>query len=400
MTFPISATVTDDGNPVLETSKTVAIKLLGVTPTLDAVADSDGDGISDAAEGFGDSDDDGIPDYKDNISESYLAPMAGDSNRVMQAPVGTKITLGDSAFEAGDDSIGISEDALADIVGSADDDYNYPGGLYDFSVTGAKAGDSYRLVLPLASAVPENGIFRKYIDTNIGWQDFVITANNSIATAFASDDACPEPGSSLYVSGLKAGDTCIELLIEDGGANDSDGAADGTVTDPSGLAVLYFGPPSSSSTIILSAAEIEANGSDTVTVTVTATDSDGRLLEGLGVTATASINDVSIGTFIDGGEGIYTATATAGNTAGGLTIAATIDDGSSNITITSSSMTLKQKTVSNSNQGSSAAASSGGGGCTVGVNNSPDASLMLLMLLALLVSLRRKLVAKKIILSD
>ena len=400
MTFPISATVTDDGNPVLETSKTVAIKLLGVTPTLDAVADSDGDGISDAAEGFGDSDDDGIPDYKDNISESYLAPMAGDSNRVMQAPVGTKITLGDSAFEAGDDSIGISEDALADIVGSADDDYNYPGGLYDFSVTGAKAGDSYRLVLPLASAVPENGIFRKYIDTNIGWQDFVITANNSIATALASDDACPEPGSSLYVSGLKAGDTCIELLIEDGGANDSDGAADGTVTDPSGLAVLYFGPPSSSSTIILSAAEIEANGSDTVTVTVTATDSDGRLLEGLGVTATASINDVSIGTFIDGGEGIYTATATAGNTAGGLTIAATIDDGSSNITITSSSMTLKQKTVSNSNQGSSAAASSGGGGCTVGVNNSPDASLMLLMLLALLVSLRRKLVAKKIILSD
>lgn len=400
MTFPISATVTDNGNPVLETSKTVAIKLLGVMPTLDAVADSDGDGISDAAEGFGDSDDDGIPDYKDNISESYLAPMAGDSNRVMQAPVGTKITLGNSAFEAGDDSIGISEDALADIVGSADDDYNYPGGLYDFSVTGAQAGDSYRLVFPLASAVPENGIFRKYIDTNIGWQDFVITANNSIATALASDDACPEPGSSLYVSGLKAGDTCIELLIEDGGANDSDGAADGTVTDPSGLAVLYFGPPSSSSTIILSAAEIEANGSDTVTVTVTATDSDGRLLEGLRVTATASINDVSIGAFIDGGEGIYTATVTAGNTAGGLTIAASIDDGSSNITITSSSMTLKQRTVSSSNQGSSAASSSGGGGCTVGVNNSPDASLMLLMLLALLVSMRRKLVTKKINVPD
>ena len=390
MIFPISATVTDDGSPILATSKTVTIKLLGAAPTLDAAADSDGDGIFDASEGFNDTDDDGIPDYQDNISESYLAPVGAGSDRVMQAAVGTKITLGDSVFEAGTNSVSISEDALANIVGSADDDYSYPGGLFDFTVSGAKAGESYRLVLPLAIAIPPNGVFRKYIDTNIGWQDFVITATNSIATALASDNACPEPGSALYTIGLKSGDTCIELLIEDGGANDSDGAADGTLTDPSGLAILYFGPPSVSSTITPSTTEIIANGSDTLTVTVTAVDSDGRLLEGLSVTAEASISDVSIGAFTDQGDGVYSATIRAGNTAGDTAIVALLDDGSSSITITSSSIKLKQITTSTGNQTASGSGG-GGGGCAIGVNSSPDASLVLLMLLGLLVATRRKL---------
>ena len=35
---------------------------------------------------------------------------------------------------------------------------------------------------------------------------------------------------------------CLELLIEDGGPNDMDGVANGTVVDPSGIATLYFGP--------------------------------------------------------------------------------------------------------------------------------------------------------------
>ncbi|MFL2495054.1 MAG: hypothetical protein ACJ0RL_05475 [Porticoccaceae bacterium] len=36
-------------------------------PVLASDVDSDGDGISDADEGYGDSDGDGIPDYADNI---------------------------------------------------------------------------------------------------------------------------------------------------------------------------------------------------------------------------------------------------------------------------------------------------------------------------------------------
>ena len=48
-----SATVTDDGNPILSASDSVVVKILATAPALGA-DDSDGDGISDADEGYGD----------------------------------------------------------------------------------------------------------------------------------------------------------------------------------------------------------------------------------------------------------------------------------------------------------------------------------------------------------
>ena len=82
-----SATVTDDGNPILSASDSVVVKILATAPALGA-DDGDGDGISDADEGYGDSDNDGIPDYLDNIDESNLAPV-GDSGDVVQTSAGT-----------------------------------------------------------------------------------------------------------------------------------------------------------------------------------------------------------------------------------------------------------------------------------------------------------------------
>jgi hypothetical protein len=374
-TFSLSATVTDNGSPVLTTTKTIAIKLLAASVVLSDTADSDGDGVLDADEGMDDSDGDGIPDYQDNIVESYLAPVDSASGQVMQAAVGTKITLGDSVFEAGTNSVGISEEQLVEIVGSADSDFDYPGGLFDFKVSGAAAGESYRLVLPLSSVIPENAVFRKFIDENIGWQEFVINATNSIATALALGGACPEPGSTLFVDGLNAGDTCVELYIEDGGPNDTDGVADGTVTDPSGLAVLYFGAPSSESTITLSVSELKANGSETATITVTAKDSDGRLLEGMTVSASATGVDATIGSFSEVGDGVYTGTLMAGKKGGSVTVNATISNGTDSVTLSSASLELKK---------------TGGGGCTVVANQSPDISLVLLMCLGILLMLRRR----------
>ena len=373
--FTVAATVTDDGNPVLQATKSITMMLVASAPVLDANVDSDGDGISDAAEGLGDSDGDGIPDYQDNIVETYLAPVSAESTQVMQAPVGTQITLGNASFAAGNNSVGISEDALAEIIGSADDDFSYPNGLFDFAVSGAQAGASYRLVLPLESVVPDNAVFRKYINENIGWQEFVVDATNSLASAPAGDGACPEPGSALYTDGLNAGDRCLELLIEDGGPNDADGLADGTVTDPSGMAVLYFGPPSADSSVSVSVAELKADGSDTATVTVNAVDAGGRALEGMSLTANASISDVVIGAFSDQGAGTYVATLTTGKTGGMLTVSVDISNGSDTVTVTSGAVELKK---------------SGGGGCTVGVNTSPDTSLILLLLIALSLQLRRK----------
>jgi len=365
----ISADVTDSGNPLLTTKASVSIKVLAAAPALGDV-DSDGDGISDADEGYGDSDNDGVPDYQDNITESYLAPI-GDSGQVVEASFGTTIVLGDIALSAGDNEIGIDEED----VGTVDEDYSYLGGLADFEVSGGQAGASYNVVLPLSVAVPANASVRKFIDANVGWQDFVLDANNAVSSATSASGSCPQPGNGDYTDGLTVGANCLQLLIEDGGANDADGVADGTVTDPSGIATLYFGPPSTDSTISIDVTELKAGGSETGQITVTAVDSDGRLLEGMSVTGTASLSDATVGSFTESGEGVYTATLTPGSTGGELTVTATISDGTDSVSITSTAITVKKKS---------------GGGCTVGDGQSTDSSLILLLLASLMLFARRR----------
>ena len=363
------ATVTDSGADSLATDASATIKVLATAPVL-GDTDSDGDGISDADEGYGDSDNDGIPDYQDNITESYLAPI-GDSGQVVETSYGTTIALGDAALSAGDNEIGVDEED----VGTADADYSYLGGLADFEVSGGQAGASYNVVLPLSVAVPANASVRKFIDANVGWQDFVLDANNAVSSATSASGSCPQPGNADYTDGLTVGANCLQLLIEDGGANDADGLADGTVTDPSGIATLYFGPPSTDSTISLDVTELKAGGSETGQITVTAVDSDGRLLEGMSVTATASLSDASVDSFTESGEGVYTATLTPGSSGGELTVTATISNGTDSASITSTAITVKKKS---------------GGGCTVGDGQSTDSSLILLLLASLLLFLRRR----------
>ena len=365
----ISADVTDSGNPSLTTITSASIKVLATAPVL-GDTDSDGDGISDADEGYGDSDNDGIPDYQDNITESYLAPI-GDSDQVVETSFGTTIALGDLALSAGDNEIGVDEED----VGTADADYSYLGGLADFEVSGGQAGASYNVVIPLSVAVPANASVRKFIDANVGWQDFVLDANNAVSSATSASGSCPQPGNGDYIDGLTIGANCLQLLIEDGGANDADGIADGTVTDPSGIATLYFGPPSTDSTISIDVTELKAGGSETGQITVTAVDSDGRLLEGMSVTATASLSDASVDSFTESGEGVYTATLTPGSSGGELTVTATISNGTDSASITSTAITVKKKS---------------GGGCTVGDGQSTDSSLILLLLASLLLFLRRR----------
>ena len=366
------ASVTDSGIGSLSTAASATIKILAAAPVL-GDTDSDGDGVTDADEGFGDSDNDGIPDYQDNIAESYLAPV-GDSGQVVQSSVGTSIVLGDTAFADGNNEVGIDEED----VGTADADYSYLGGLYDFEVSGAEAGASYNVVLPLSEAIPENAVLRKFISETVGWQEFVVDATNAIGSATAASGTCPEPGSTSYADALVVGDNCIQLLIEDGGPNDTDGMADGTVTDPSGIATLYFGPPSADSTITISVTELKAGGSETAEVTVTAVDSDGRSLEGMTVTATASLTDSTVGTFSEGAGGVYTATLTPGKSGGDLTVTATISDGTDSTSVTSASIVIKKKS---------------GGGCTVGTGQT-DLSLILLMLAGLLLLMRRRFIKR------
>ena len=372
----ISSSVSDDGNPVETATTSVSLKVMASAPALDSETDSDGDGVNDAEEGFGDSDGDGIPDYKDNIAESYLAPVSADSSLVMQGAVGTSISLGDSAFASGTDSVGLTEDQVVAITDDADEDYEYLGGLFDFVISGGIAGDSYSLVLPLSTPISDGAVYRKFVDASIGWQDFVVDADNAISSAARGTGSCPQPGNDLYSDGLVAGNDCIQLLIEDGGPNDADGAINGEVADPSGLATLYFGPPSADSTVTLSVTTIDAGGSATADVVVTAVDADGRSLTGMTVTAETSLSDSTVGSFTEGSAGEYSAILTPGDTGGSLTVTVAISNGTDSVSITSSSIEVNAK--------------SGGGGCSVASNPSKDAGLPLLMALLVLMLLRRR----------
>ena len=69
-----------------------------------------------------------------------------------------------------------------------------------------------------------------------GWRDFETGTKNHLASAPGTSSSCPEPSSSLYEEGLVAGYFCLQILLEDGGANDVDGHVNGSIDHLRGLA--------------------------------------------------------------------------------------------------------------------------------------------------------------------
>ena len=53
---------------------------------------------------------------------------------------------------------------------------------------------------------------------------------------------CPDANSGLWEDGLVPGGNCLKLTIQDGSSNDTDGLENGTVEDPSGIAVVKATP--------------------------------------------------------------------------------------------------------------------------------------------------------------
>jgi MYXO-CTERM domain-containing protein len=450
----ITAEVSDGTDSVM---KSVSINVLAAAPVLAGDVDSDGDGISDADEGYGDSDGDGIPDYEDNIAVPNAAPSDGG---IVETEPGTQITLGSLSLANGDNDISVTEDELVELGIESDDDYNYPAGLIDFTISGAEPGSSYDLVVPLGVSIPANSEYRKYFNENIGWQAFVEDANNAIASASEVDGACPGVGSDSYVSGVNAGDNCLRLTIEDGGPNDIDMSANGTVVDPSGIATfgdgtapvitllgdasvtievgnayvdagataedavdgdisasittdssvdvdtvgtytvtynvsdaagnaavevtrtvsVVLGTPSNASTAVVSRTSLIPNGTDSTTVTVTARNDQGDVLRQMTVSGSFGLGSVS--SFTEQGNGVYTATVTAGTSVGSGPVTVTINNGQDSVTITSSPIQVKAAEKPKTNSG---------GGCTVATDGSSDLSLVLvLMLLGMLMLRRRK----------
>jgi hypothetical protein len=156
--FSITAKAQDNADQDSSTEVKTDFRLMETAPELSIEIDTDGDGKFDAEEGYADSDNDGIVDYMDNIGESNLAPANENSDAVLQSPVGTQLVLGEMAFASAKNSVLVSKAKVIEIIterqlqvaeGVDDKDYDYPVGLYDFTISGAIPGRSYYLVIPM-----------------------------------------------------------------------------------------------------------------------------------------------------------------------------------------------------------------------------------------------------------
>ena len=386
--YSLTTTVTDSGNPSYDVTDTVSVNVIASAPVFADDEDTDGDGIPDSEEGIGDNDGDNVPDYIDTMSESHIIVRNNNDGTLLMSNPGIQLSLGAFSLAEGDYDASVSEDFLISQGVTADMGYDYSMDLVDFVATGAESGYGYPFVFsyPVVyslgeNVIPENATYRKYMGDNLGWQDFVEDSANELRSTYAEQGACPAASADNYSAGLGAGHNCVFLLIEDGGPNDVDGEANGTLVDPGGVAVKYIGVPSENSQVALDEYTLVANGSDTTTITVWAYDDQQLPLEHMQVTASMDITGVTVSDFVDRGDGRYTATITSGNISGNGPVQVVIDNGDIAVALSSDTLTLTAVPV---------VKSSGGGGCTVAENQRADYTLLILICLLSLMRWRSK----------
>jgi hypothetical protein len=211
--------------------------------------DTDGDGILDKNE-LSDEMGNGIPDYLESIELATSQLMVG-QDTPMETDPGLVFETG-AAAQWNDHSSGdISEEQLKAYqeaeYGTYHSDTNHtPSLILDYQIHELEEhGVTVNIVVSLSETLAANSVIRKYNATN-GWQDFLTNADNRIETAITADGNCPTDGSITYISGLQTGATCLQISIQDGGPNDADGLANGTIVDPLAIATLSNTTDSSS----------------------------------------------------------------------------------------------------------------------------------------------------------
>ncbi len=226
--YRLQLVVTDSGSASV--TKNIYISVIAQLETLDS-SDSDGDLIPDNQEGFADSDDDGIPDYQDAISECNVIQEQAleSSSYLVEGDPGVCLRKG---ITLANNQTGGTQ-LLAGEVDS--DSFDNIGGIFDFVAYDLPTiGQTYQIVFPQRLPIPADAVYRKYLSGS--WGDFVIDSNNYVSSAAGQSGYCPPPGDSSWTSGLTEGDWCVQLTIEDGGPNDDDGIANGSIVDPGGVA--------------------------------------------------------------------------------------------------------------------------------------------------------------------
>jgi len=239
--YSIGMKVIDDGEGDLSTTQTLYLEVLASLAVLTDV-DSDGDLIPDNEEGYGDSDQDGIPDFLDAIDECNVMPeqAAVQDGFLVEGEPGVCLRKGNTLAAGETGGLQLTDNDVDNSIGT-DERTVIVGGIFDYIATGLpQAGQNYQIVLPQRQPIPAEAIYRKYSDST-GWSTFIPDVNNQLHSAAGELGYCPPPGSTQWSTGLTEGHWCVQLTIEDGGLNDNDGLANGTIVDPGGVAVLLTG---------------------------------------------------------------------------------------------------------------------------------------------------------------
>jgi hypothetical protein len=183
-----------------------------------------------------DTDGDGIPDAQDGVATpTALQAQSGNNAAFLVTSSSGKLGLGEWAARVGAQTGVYQARIVASDIPVTDNsvDGSCVGGCFSFNVSGLAGGAAVDVVLPLSEAIPAGAGVRKFLHNT--WRDFDTGNGNAIMSAPGGPaGVCPAPVGS-WTAGLTAGDTCVKLTIVDGGANDGDGVANGTVVDPSGV---------------------------------------------------------------------------------------------------------------------------------------------------------------------
>ena len=228
----VQVTVTDSAGAVVQAQ--AYFRVIANLPVLDDIKDTDLDGIGDKLEGTGDFDDNGIPDYLDNMPSSNILPQHGNSTNAYLIECDPGVRCGLGLFARGGTSGGVQ--ILNSELGKLDNLIVDPafepvGGIFDFTISDLPIpGQSVRVVIPQQSAIPANAVYRKFQKGK--WVTFVSDTDNALHSAVGSAGYCPPPGAAEWMPGLTAGHLCVQLTLEDGGPNDSDGLVNSAVVDP------------------------------------------------------------------------------------------------------------------------------------------------------------------------
>ncbi|MGD8175085.1 Ig-like domain-containing protein [Marinimicrobium sp. ARAG 43.8] len=230
--YQASLNVTDSGGANTSTQRYFVV--VPTVPTLSASDDSNGNGISDASEGFGDRNQNGIPNYLDtSVTPNVLPEQAnGETAYMMECEPGLNCSLGRFAMISTSGGAELSGDDITEQDGLTEDGLFEPvGGIFDFEMQGLpEVGQPASIVIPQRAAIPAEAVYRKYMEG--AWITFVEDDNNRLYSSPGTPGYCPPPGSNLWSAGLNEGHFCVQLVIEDGGPNDADGERNGAVADP------------------------------------------------------------------------------------------------------------------------------------------------------------------------